>query len=418
MVSGNQPTVPTSDVLLSRYPRYKYCQSFVRLLIVIFFDTGALWTSLAPTAVALALYFCFADLVLIGQCSYYNAVNARRRSRIERHARSARHPSAETQETDTTAVEDPSEHDPLLGHEHPRRSRSDSTGLPGSHRRHSMRHRESTLDPLTRIVTGEDETPDSNPWLHNTLSLVAVWVVGAAGWFISYKMGAWDVEDGLPDGGDNTISQEPQAVIGMILGYFSAICYLWYVSSPVVSAHSLGVTTGLKKLTNSIALESLRSSRITVRSLAKVLPCCFSCSRSRATSHMEQALSPTLRKETILSEPFLGFWARSGLCWKTSSSLPSSDSTRRNVSQRCTIPPEELALRLHEANDTHLLGETACFEDRNQRSRVQWNILSTVCDGCVLVTLVLSSAFFFNFLSFSFVECILPRFDRNGMLNF
>ncbi|KAJ4417437.1 hypothetical protein N0V85_001853 [Neurospora sp. IMI 360204] len=192
---------------------------------------GALWTSLAPTAVALALYFCFADLVLISQCSYYNAVNARRRTRSERHARSARHSSAETHETDTTAVEDPSEHDPLLDHDqhhhqHPRRSRSDSSGLPGSHRRHSMRHRESTLDPLTRIVTGEDDTPDSNPWLHNTLSLVAVWVVGAAGWFISYKMGAWDVEDGLPDGGDNTVSRQPQAVIGMILGYFSAACYL------------------------------------------------------------------------------------------------------------------------------------------------------------------------------------------------
>lgn len=110
-----------------------------------------------------------------------------------------------------------------------------------------MRHRESTLDPLTRIVTGEDDTPDSNPWLHNALSLVAVWVVGAAGWFISYKMGAWDVEDGLPDGGDNTVSRQPQAVIGMILGYFSAACYLWYVSNPVVSAHSLGVTIGLQE---------------------------------------------------------------------------------------------------------------------------------------------------------------------------
>ena len=91
-------------------------------------------------------------------------------------------------------------------------------------------------------------------------------------------MGAWDVEDGLPDSGDNTVSREPQAVIGMIFGYFSAACYLWYVPNPVVSAHPFGVTVRFRKLTNAIALESLRSSRITVRSLAKALPCCSSCS--------------------------------------------------------------------------------------------------------------------------------------------
>lgn len=156
-----------------------------------------------------------------------------------------------------------------------------------------MRRRESTLDPLTRIVTGEDDTPDSNPWLHNALSLVAVWVVGAAGWFISYKMGAWDVEDGLPDGGDKTVSQEPQAVIGMILGYFSALCYLWYVyDNPLFQAiHSVRPFCffRLRKLTNAIALEFLKSSRTTVKSLARASLCCSSCSRSQATSPMEQA---------------------------------------------------------------------------------------------------------------------------------
>ena len=92
-----------------------------------------------------------------------------------------------------------------------------------------MRRRESNLDPLTRIITGEDDTPDSNPWLHNALSLFAVWFVGAAGWFISYKMGAWDVEDSLPDL-DGDIAAEPVAIIGMVLGYLSALCYLWYVT--------------------------------------------------------------------------------------------------------------------------------------------------------------------------------------------
>ena len=173
----------------------------------------------------LACYFCFADVVLIGQCSYYNALNARRR-------RSRRRLST----SDATAVggSDPSEEDPLLERSRrARRRRSESLGLPGSHRRHSVRRRESTLDPLTRIITGEDDTPDSAPWLHNTLSLAAVWIVGTAGWFVSYRMGVWEAVDGGGEGAgadDGLAAGQPEKVIGVMLGYFSALCYLWYVS--------------------------------------------------------------------------------------------------------------------------------------------------------------------------------------------
>ncbi len=178
-----------------------------------------MWADLAPTAIALASYFCIADIVLISQCLYYNALNARRRSRgLNRRRR--RYPSTATNGTvdsDATAVSEGTEEEPLL-------QRSDSTGLPGSHRRHSIRHSESNLDPLSRIITGEDDTPDSNPWLHNALSIGAVWLVGTAGWFISYKMGAWNVEDSAP--GDELAPDQPIAMIGVILGYASAVCYL------------------------------------------------------------------------------------------------------------------------------------------------------------------------------------------------
>lgn len=58
-----------------------------------------------------------------------------------------------------------------------------------------------------------------------------MWAVGAAGWFVSYKMGAWDVADGgnpVPDddGGDS-VAAAPAIKVGMVLGYFSAVCYLW-----------------------------------------------------------------------------------------------------------------------------------------------------------------------------------------------
>lgn len=230
--------------------------------------SGALWTKLAPTTVALATYFCFADLILISQCSYYNTLNARRRSRSTRRRRLS---STATHDTDTTAVSDGEpEEEPLLSRSS-RRRRSESLGLPGSHRRHSVRRGESNLDPLTRIITGEDDTPDSNPWLHNTLSIVAVWAVGAAGWFISYKMGAWD--GGVPsDGGES--AEMPEKTIGMVLGYFSAVCYLWYV---VIFFFSFPSWRPLADDYDVIAPASPRSSRTTRKSRARASRCCSSC---------------------------------------------------------------------------------------------------------------------------------------------
>ncbi|KAI1335331.1 PQ-loop-domain-containing protein [Xylariaceae sp. FL0016] len=164
---------------------------------------GALVTGLAPTATALAGYFCFSDLILITQCLYYNVRNARSNKARQR-----------TRSTESIASED----SPLL---RPRRA-SSGAGLPGSQRRHSIHQEESGLDPIKRVITGEDDTPDSSPWLHNALSVFAVYVVGAVGWFVSYKVGAWD----KPDDFDEPATDDPVAIGGMILGYASALCYL------------------------------------------------------------------------------------------------------------------------------------------------------------------------------------------------
>ncbi|KAI1779290.1 PQ-loop-domain-containing protein [Hypoxylon cercidicola] len=179
--------------------------SMVFLAVWLFGDianlSGALVTGLAPTATALAGYFCISDIILISQSLYYNIRNARKARQ-------------RTRSTESEASED----EPLL---QPRRR--SSSGLPGSHRRHSVHHSESNLEPIKRVITGEDDTPDSNPWLHNTLSVAAIYVVGAAGWFVSYKVGAWD----KPDVADDEPSTEsPVAILGMVLGYASALCYL------------------------------------------------------------------------------------------------------------------------------------------------------------------------------------------------
>ncbi|KAL8386954.1 hypothetical protein RB599_002219 [Gaeumannomyces hyphopodioides] len=198
---------------------------------------GALATGLAPTAVALATYFCFADLILITQCLYYNALNARRAARAWRRASEPAASTAPEMTDDVTgadrdnntAVEDADEEAPLLSRQHHQRRRSSSMGLPGSRRRNSALRRDvSNLDPLARIITGEDETPDRNPWLHNALSLMAVYAVGTAGFFLSYHMGAWDQPaaggDGAPDLSDG--EADATRTFGMVMGYVSAVMYL------------------------------------------------------------------------------------------------------------------------------------------------------------------------------------------------
>ncbi|KAI8966088.1 PQ-loop-domain-containing protein [Daldinia sp. FL1419] len=178
--------------------------SMIFLAVWLFGDlanlSGALVTGLAPTATALAGYFCISDVILITQSVYYNTLNARKARQ-------------RTRSTESRVSED----EPLL---QPRRR--SSSGLPGSHRRHSMHHSESGLDPIKRIVTGENDTPDANPWLHNTLSVVAIYIVGAAGWFVSYKVGAWD----KPDAPEEPATDSPVAALGLALGYASAVCYL------------------------------------------------------------------------------------------------------------------------------------------------------------------------------------------------
>ncbi|KAJ9663941.1 hypothetical protein H2201_005423 [Coniosporium apollinis] len=162
---------------------------------------GAIWAGLVPTVIALAIYFCFADLVLISQCLYYNLVNARREKRRKRSA----------------ALSDASEEEPLLSR---RNSEARSIGLPGSHRRRSSaasrRRRESSLPSL-----GGEEENGTSEWVKNALSIVGVCVVGAAGWAIAWRSGVWK-----PTPTDSADGPTEMALGAQILGYASAVCYL------------------------------------------------------------------------------------------------------------------------------------------------------------------------------------------------
>lgn len=154
---------------------------------------GAIWAGLVPTVIALAIYFCFADLILISQCIYYNVKNARR-------ARKA-----------STRSEDSVEQ-PLLG-----RRDSSNVGLPGSHRRRSSalsRQRRASSLPSLR-----EQEEAGNAWVKNSLSITGVCLVGAAGWAIAWKTGVW-----APSLDDDASGTTP--IGASILGYVSAVCYL------------------------------------------------------------------------------------------------------------------------------------------------------------------------------------------------
>ncbi|KGO76815.1 hypothetical protein PITC_089330 [Penicillium italicum] len=160
---------------------------------------GGLLSGLVPVIVAIALYFCIADGVLITQCLYYKVRN----SRLEPFHR--RRSSTETPDPTT----------PLLG-----RRFSDSLASSESQRRNQANgQRESEVeDTLAKIV--EENDYGRKAWVKNFASVVGIFLVGTAGWTMAWRTGMW-----APAPLENNNGSE-EAIGGLVLGYISAVCYL------------------------------------------------------------------------------------------------------------------------------------------------------------------------------------------------
>lgn len=165
---------------------------------------GAAWAKLVPTVIALAVYFCFADLILISQCLYYNVLNKRREAKRKSTVGSAG-----------------SDTEPLL-----RRTGTNESniGLPGSHRRRSSGAQSRRLHATERresLASILEEGQGQGAWVKNTISILLICAAGAGGWAIAWRSGVWKpapVSD--PDAGVE------MAVGAQVLGYISAVCYL------------------------------------------------------------------------------------------------------------------------------------------------------------------------------------------------
>ncbi|KAK4553366.1 hypothetical protein LTR86_009667 [Recurvomyces mirabilis] len=194
---------------------------------------GAIWAKLVPTVTALAIYFCFADAILIGQCLYYNALNRRKESAKE-----------DLQEAnEQTALLNGNADGHVTGSKvAPKRQhslndiREDNLGLPGSRRRSSATssHKQTLQRTRTTSSGAGDlaaimEAPASSAspsqtraYAKNALSVIMILVVGTAGWAIAWQTGAWQPTPLGREDGDG----EPTPLGAEILGYISAVCYL------------------------------------------------------------------------------------------------------------------------------------------------------------------------------------------------
>ena len=181
---------------------------------------GAAWAGLVPTVIALAVYFCFADLVLLLQCLYYNAING---------YRSSANPRGGAGRQNLRLSDDPEQ--PLLA-----RRNSENLGLPGSHRRRSSARSSSSRhlhrgshtsnrrrDSLSAVL--EEKETNAKIWMRNIFSVILICAAGASGWFVAWRTGVWLPTPDEGEGGSiGDVAWGPQ-----ILGYFSALCYLGYV---------------------------------------------------------------------------------------------------------------------------------------------------------------------------------------------
>ena len=167
---------------------------------------GGLLAGLVPVILAIAIYFCIADGILIGQCLYYKAKNARANAHHRRRS------SIETADPAT----------PLLG-----RRFSDSLASGQGRRRSSgslrgyqaAGRRESQVeDPLAKIV--EESEYGRAAWVKNTLSVLGIFLIGAGGWTVAWQAGMWaPAPQEIPRVPD-------EATSGQVLGYASAVLYL------------------------------------------------------------------------------------------------------------------------------------------------------------------------------------------------
>ena len=163
---------------------------------------GSIWANLLPTVTALALYYCFADVVIMSQILYYHRLSKRQNAmEIDRRLF-----YEQRNHVDVTAHSNPTQ--PLL----PRRE-SMSTLSTMYRRQFVSRRRDSLLALIKRKLSTQAAVT------RNMLAIYGTCLAGTLGWFIAWRTGVWKARDEAPGKAVQNIGAE-------ILGYISAVLYL------------------------------------------------------------------------------------------------------------------------------------------------------------------------------------------------
>ncbi|KAI9036849.1 PQ-loop repeat-containing protein [Aspergillus affinis] len=163
---------------------------------------GGVWAGLVPVIIAIAVYFCIADGVLITQCLYYKARNA------NLYTLNRRRSSVETLDPTT----------PLLGRRFSENLPDNATGRRRSWTTQQQQQANGADGTLAKIV--EENDTGRNAWVKNISSVLAICVIGMAGWTVAWQSGVWKPAPQENHGGVD------MAAGAQLVGYFSAICYL------------------------------------------------------------------------------------------------------------------------------------------------------------------------------------------------
>ncbi|RPA75301.1 PQ-loop-domain-containing protein [Ascobolus immersus RN42] len=186
---------------------------------------GALWGGLLPSVIAIGIYFCIADFLLITQSLYYRYV------------------------THSVVIEpETSPSEPLLHSSQPARRHSNGLGrrISSASRRSSMSARRVSVshqeDTLSKMLFQETSAVEAAA--KNALALIGICVVGTVGWYVAWQAGAWRPEAPPGEGPEN-----PDSPLGaQILGYISALLYLSARIPQIIQNHKNKSTEGLSLL--------------------------------------------------------------------------------------------------------------------------------------------------------------------------
>lgn len=199
---------PILDLVVYRY-------GFFRSRLFLQPCVGALWGGLLPTVIAIAVYFCLADAVLMAQTVYYNRIAAEEKSGARRRS--------------SVFSNDPSQ--PLIAARDRRRSSAAS-------------RRSSRRDSLSAAILDDDENSYS-PVVRNALSLLGVVAAGALGWAFAWWTGAWKAQQGGTSAG--------MPLGAAVLGYISAVLYLTARIPQIIRNHQKKSCEGLSSPGRSVS---------------------------------------------------------------------------------------------------------------------------------------------------------------------